>query len=213
MLVALLLATGLASADTPKPPCTGCVLETPATDKPVPLLVVLHGDRERASSAAARWHAAAKARGWALLALQCPTSEGCKDSWWQWNGDPAYIRTQIDKLAIAIERKHVALAGWSGGGTYIGLRAQAWSDFAGVVIHGGGMAPMESACPTRALPAYFLVGDRNPLHRLAIELRAYFDGCKQPVVWDLVRGGDHDREDRALDRKKAIAILDWLAHS
>jgi hypothetical protein len=29
-------------------------------------------------------------------------------------------------------------------------------------------------------------------------------------VWDLVRGGDHDKEDRSLDRKKALAILDWL---
>lgn len=30
-------------------------------------------------------------------------------------------------------------------------------------------------------------------------------------MWDLVRGGDHDKEDRALDRRKALAILDWLA--
>jgi hypothetical protein len=30
-------------------------------------------------------------------------------------------------------------------------------------------------------------------------------------VWDLVRGGDHDKEDRALDLRKALAILDWLA--
>jgi hypothetical protein len=41
-------------------------------------------------------------------------------------------------------------------------------------------------------------------------LRAWFDGCKQDVTWDLVRGGDHDKEDRALDKKRAIAILDWL---
>jgi hypothetical protein len=42
------------------------------------------------------------------------------------------------------------------------------------------------------------------------DLRRWFDGCRQDVVWDLVRGGDHDKEDRALDRKKALAILDWL---
>ena len=82
--------------------------------------------------------------------------------------------------------------------------------FSGVVIHGGGMAPQETACPVRALPAYFLVGDRNPLHRLAVELRAYFDGCKQDVVWDVLRGGEHEREHRALDVKKGAAILDWL---
>jgi poly(3-hydroxybutyrate) depolymerase len=200
-------------AKPPAPPCAGCVLEVPRTDKPVPLLVVLHGDREQASVAAARWRAAARARGWALLALQCPKSEGCKDSWWQWNGDPAYVDAQVAKLAeaIAIDPAHVALAGWSGGGTYIGLRAQAWpARFSGVVIHGGGMAPAESACPARALPAYFLLGDRNPLHRLAVELRAYFDRCKQPIVWDVLRGGEHDREHRALDAKKGVTILDWL---
>jgi hypothetical protein len=42
-------------------------------------------------------------------------------------------------------------------------------------------------------------------------LRAWFDGCKEDVVWDLVPGGDHDQEDRALDPKKALAILDWLS--
>ncbi|HEU0033043.1 MAG TPA: hypothetical protein VFQ53_20565 [Kofleriaceae bacterium] len=69
----------------------------------------------------------------------------------------------------------------------------------------------EATCPDRALPAYFLVGDRNPLHALAVALRDYFTGCHQDVVWDLVRRGDHDREDRALTTKKAVAILDWVA--
>jgi len=41
-------------------------------------------------------------------------------------------------------------------------------------------------------------------------LRACFDGCHEDLVWDLVRGGDHDKEDRALDKKKALAILDCL---
>jgi len=43
------------------------------------------------------------------------------------------------------------------------------------------------------------------------DLRAYFDRCKQDVAWDLVAGGDHDREERALDREKADLILDWMA--
>lgn len=60
-------------------------------------------------------------------------------------------------------------------------------------------------------PVYFLVGDRNPLHRLVEKLRVWVDTCKQDIVWDLVRGGDHDKEDRALDRKKVLAVLDWLS--
>jgi hypothetical protein len=60
------------------------------------------------------------------------------------------------------------------------------------------------------LPAYFLVGDRNPLHPLAKELHAFFDGCKQDVTWDVVRGADHAKEAAALTVKKADEILAWL---
>ena len=65
--------------------------------------------------------------------------------------------------------------------------------------------------PLPRFPASFLVGDRNPLHTLVKDLRTWFDDCKQDILCDLVHGGDHDKEDRALDRKKALAILDWLS--
>jgi poly(3-hydroxybutyrate) depolymerase len=196
------------------PLCVKCTLDLPTThDGGVPLLVVLHGDREHAAAAAARWRGAAKQRGWAMLALQCPTELGCKDSWWQWNGEPGWIVEQIDAAArdAPIDRSRIYLAGWSGGATYMGMHASVWpATFAALVFHGGGHEP-NADCPTPALPAYFLVGDRNPLHALVKDLRAWFDGCKQDIVWDLVNGGDHDKEERSLDRKKALAILDWLA--
>jgi poly(3-hydroxybutyrate) depolymerase len=206
VLVTLLVVTRAAFASA--------VFEPPPGKDPVPLVVVLHGDREHAPAAAARWHAAVKKKGWALLALECPADQGCKDSWWRWDGDPSWIGDQIDAVAKrrAIDRKHVYLVGWSGGGSYIGYRAQAWaSRFAALVIHGGGMAPSSSDCPDPAIPVYFLVGDRNPLHHLAKALRSYFDGCKQDVVWDLVKDGDHEKEEAALTTKKAEAILGWLA--
>jgi len=203
-----------------QPPCNGCTLELPAArgtqDAPahnLPLLVVLHGDRERAPAAAERWRGAARQRGWAVLALQCPVDQGCKDSWWQWNGDPGWIVDQVAAVAnaVPIDPARIYLAGWSGGATYLGMHAPAWSAvFAAVVIHGGGHRP-SAGCPERPLPAYFLAGDRNPFHDQVQDLRGWFDDCRQDVVWDLVRGGDHAREDRALDRRKALAILDWLA--
>jgi len=177
-----------------------------ATPAPRPLVVVLHGDREHARDAAARWRSAVNAHGWALLALDVP--EG--DSWWKWNGDPQWVIDQVAAVKQPIDREHVYLVGWSGGATYIGMHAQAWQGtFAAVVLHGGGMAPDNTACTT--LPAYFLVGDRNPLHRLAKDLRAYFEGCHAEVTWDLVKGADHEHEKTALTRKKANAILDYLA--
>lgn len=204
----------------PKPPCTGCTLDvygdTAAGAAPMPLLVVLHGDHERAAGIAAHWRAAARQREWALLSLQCPTAEQCKGSWWQWNGDPQWIRDRVSDVAaqVSIDPARTYLAGWSGGATYLGLRAAAWSEiFSAVVVHGGGMAPREdpAPCPPRALPAYFLVGDANPLHSLARELRDHFVQCRQDVQWQLIPGADHRAEDRALDGKRALAILDWLA--
>ncbi|MEO7092704.1 MAG: PHB depolymerase family esterase [Polyangiales bacterium] len=214
--VLLAVLTASAAAAPPKPPCTSCTLDVPAKlDAPVPLLVVLHGDRDHAANTAKRWRAAAKARGWALLSLECPTAEGCEGSWWQWNGDPAWVLAQVAEVqrtvGVDIDPARIYLAGWSGGATYIGMRAAWWTDLiSGVVIHGGGHRPGAN-CPASALPAYFLVGDANPLHRGAVDLRAWFDGCQHDVAWDLVKRGDHDKEERALTTAKAIAILDWLA--
>lgn len=210
----VLLLTALARADAT--PCTGCILEL--ADRrdggAVPLLVVLHGDRDHAANSAARWRAAARAKGWAVLALECPVADGCKGSWWQWNGDPAWITARVAAVTAKekIDPARIYLAGWSGGASYIGLHSPAWPEvFAAVVIHGGGEPPKTSDCPTKTLPAYFLVGDANPLHGLARDLRTWFETCKDDVVWDLVPKGDHDKESRALTKAKAAEILDWLA--
>jgi poly(3-hydroxybutyrate) depolymerase len=212
------LVAPAARAD-PAPPCTHCTLDVPAARDgepadPRPLLVVLHGDRESAKTAGARWRSAAMQRNWVVLSLQCPTDQGCRDSWWQWDGDPKWVMQQVMAITktTEIDPKRVYLAGWSGGATYIGMHAPQWTPmFAAVVIHGGGHAPAAS-CPEHPLSAYFLVGDANPLHHLMKDLRAWFDDCHQPVKWDLLRGADHERENRALDRKKALVILDWLTN-
>lgn len=181
----------------------------PSSEKPLPLLVVLHGDREKAATAAKRW----KTKDFVVLSLQCPRDKGCKGSWWQWDGDPQWIRDQIAAVKANIDPARIYAAGWSGGATYLGMRSTAWSQtFAAIVIHGGGMRPSDDACGP--VPMYFLVGDKNPLHHLAVGLRQYAEGCNAETRWDLVRGAAHAGEARALTTKKAQTVLEWLrAHA
>lgn len=180
----------------------------------MPLLVVLHGDIDHAATTAAPWIPAITARGWGLLAIECPVAEGCdKGSFWRWNGPPAWLTAQVDKVraTYAIDGRRVFLSGWSGGASYIGWHAPALAErFAAIVIHGGGVAPPARLCTKRETPVYFLVGDQNPLHHLAKELRGYFETCGHDVTWDLLPHAGHAGELAALDLAKASTILDLL---
>jgi len=217
-LLALLVACGRDAVSDPEKvveaPCEGCTFDAPPRTDPVPLLVVLHGNDETAAEAAKRWRGAALARGWAVLALQCPRVLGCDDRgrWYRWHGDPQWVFDQIATVGKRrqLDTAHFYLAGWSGGATYIGMMAPYWHRrFAAVVFHGGGQRPTSSECP-RALPAYFLVGNENPAHPAVRRLRDYWKGCGQAFEWELIEGADHASEAAALDATKAMAILQWL---
>ncbi|HEU0033044.1 MAG TPA: PHB depolymerase family esterase [Kofleriaceae bacterium] len=200
-----------------EPPCTDCKLALPdERTGALPLLVVLHGNAESAQKWFERWRGPALDSGWAVLALQCPVERGCDGGkWYQWQGDPAWVVQQVREIGrqIDIDPARTYLVAWSGGATYVGQHAPVWHrHFAAVVIHGGGSPPADDdACPARALPAYFLVGDKNPAHGGSKQLRDYFARCGQEVQWDLVEGADHKREDAALDSAKARQIIEWLA--
>jgi hypothetical protein len=92
----------------------------------------------------------------------------------------------------------------------MGLRAQELQKrFAALVYHGGGIPPPLASCAVGGAPVLFLVGDKNPLHGLAVRLRNHHDACKEEVVWKLVPGADHAAEWTALDDNGA-AIVGWL---
>ncbi|MBX3229958.1 MAG: hypothetical protein KIT84_26010 [Labilithrix sp.] len=196
-------------------PCTGCRASYPAGAEPVPLLVVLHGDGgQPPSTLVSAWEEHAAKRGVAVLALKCPVELGCKGSWWQWNGDPAWLKSQVDAFEKKrpLDRSRVWLAGWSGGASYMGLRARELGGmFAALVHHGGGVSPGGPCAPegiARA-PVYFLVGDANPLHSLAIDLRSHHEACGSEVTWKLLPRADHAAEWSALEANGG-AIADWL---
>lgn len=200
----------------PAPPCEKCTIAAPTeAARPLPLLVVMHGNHEDAATAATRWQDVAVERGYVVLSLHCPRGAGCDDGmWYRWKTTPAWITEQVRAVirAMPIDQTKIYAAGWSGGATAIGMHAPVLDEmFAGVVFHGGGQPPLTTKeCPARALPAYFLVGDANPAHPAAVRLRDYFERCNQELTWDLLPGAGHGREDEALDRAKAGEILDWL---
>jgi poly(3-hydroxybutyrate) depolymerase len=204
-----------ADATEHTPPCSGCTLDVAsASTDPVPLVVVLHGDTDNGRERATKWRAAVMQRGWALLSLDCPEQLGCSDgSWYKWRHDPGWVREQVREVVARtrIDTSRIYLVGWSGGATFIGKHLDEWPRmFAATVIHGGGVPPKSSECPSRAFPAYFLVGDKNPAHGGAKRLRAYFESCGQDVRWDLLPGANHPKEDAALTTEKASEILRWL---
>lgn len=178
-----------------------------------PLLVALHGDGESAASIRAVWEKPATARGIVVYAPACPRSEGCaSQSWWKWDGSPAWLLRQIDALAEtrAIDRDRTWIAGWSGGGTYVAWNTQEMERaFAALVIVGGGVRPKDSRCSDPRSSVYFLGGDANPLHYLTDELHDFYVRCGHDVTWTVLHGADHAGERRALVEHRE-AILDWL---
>lgn len=205
-LAVSLLPISAAAAPQKDFPCKGCLFENNG-DR---LLVVLHGDNQNAAAMAAPWSKPAAAHKVSLLLAQCPQDLGCKDSFWKWNGDPKWLDGLVDAVAKqqTIDAKRVWLAGWSGGASYLGMYAFRLDRFAAITFDGGGLAPF-GLCPKRTLPAYFLVGDKNPYHHYAVDLRDALSKCGGEIEWDLRKGADHPAEWTALN-KTADKILTWL---
>ncbi len=196
-------------------PCASCLRDDPkATGRP--LVVVLHGDGQTAQAARAPFHALAVERDIGLFVPTCPRGEGCSaGSYWRWNGDPSWLRLRVSEYARAIgsDPSRIAVAGWSGGASYLGYRLpELGAEYSVVAFLGGGMAPAITSCePSAARPAYFLVGDKNPYHGLAKELRASAERCGYAVSWNLLPGADHAGEWRAVSsRDRMGALLDFI---
>jgi MYXO-CTERM domain-containing protein len=196
-------------------PCASCLRDDPKTTGR-PLVVVLHGDGQPAQAARAPFHALAVERDIGLFVPTCPRSEGCSaGSYWRWNGDPSWLRLRVAEYARAIgsDPSRIAVVGWSGGASYLGYRLpELGAEYNVVAFLGGGMAPAITGCePSAARPAYFLVGDKNPYHGLAKELRAAADRCGYAVSWNLLPGADHAGEWRAVSsRDRMGALLDFI---
>jgi phospholipase/carboxylesterase len=90
-----------------------------STDRPSPLIVMLHGAGHKATDVVEPWSAAAEKHGFLLLA---PTSRGIT---WNINSAPACADADFIDRALAlvlaraaVDPRHLALAGFSDGATF-----------------------------------------------------------------------------------------------
>jgi poly(3-hydroxybutyrate) depolymerase len=199
-------------------PCPGCAVEAPARGEKLPLLVVLHGDGADVAALVAAWRPHAAARGYVLFAPRCPKAEGCRDSWWKWGGDPAWLLRQIDAVAarFKVDPGRVFAAGWSGGATYLGMNVQRFAArLAGLAWIGGGHPPTESReCAARKPPLYVLIGERDTMRQYAEPGRDFVRGCGHEVNWDLRRGKGHQDALKLVGKADGRTVLEWLeAHA
>ena len=212
-LLLVVVSTRVAAAE--EPPCKGCRLALPPASPDgakVPLLVVLHGDHQPTATPHDAWTRLALKHGIGVLTLACPADLGCKGSYWQWDGDPSWVSAQVAKVEATrqVDRDRLWIAGWSGGATWLGMHAQSFAQtFAATIIHGGGLAPRAPGCGDTKASVYFLVGDKNPLHQLAVGLREHYRTCDADLSWDLVRGADHGGEWASLASHGA-KLVEWL---
>jgi poly(3-hydroxybutyrate) depolymerase len=225
--------TGGAPGDS-SGPCPSCLVHVPPSYSPatpMPLVVALHGDEGRDFGLAsatqgviASWRDAADRAAFIVLAPACPAAEGCDGAWSDWLAaenydlDPATI-AWLDAQVDAIEHEyniatdHEDLAGYSGGGYWLGYFAQARaSRYAGVAFVAGGMPAYAAynGCPACKIPGYFLVGDSDPRTAQIDQLASSFQQCDEEVKSDVIAGGTHESTIASLTSGKADAILSWL---
>lgn len=180
---------------------------------PNPLLVALHGDEGAPSIIVNYWQGAALDAGYILFAPECPRSEGCTGSWWQWNHSMAWLFAQVDLVAAEynIDLSRVYASGASGGAFYLGYRADELAPrFAGVNYLSGGYHALSGVCPVCPLPAYILDGDQDYTLYGAEYARDYFLACGSETVYDLLPGVTHQGVAFALAAGKGAAILQWF---
>jgi len=137
-------------------------------DKPVPLLVALHGSNRNGLSIAEKWKDLAAKEGFVLVA---PDSINTA-SWNTPVDGPDFLHELISDLKskYPIDERRMYVYGHSGGAVfalYMGLFESEY--FAAVAIHAGALRPDDDAVAkraTRKIPFYIAVGTVDPFFPL-----------------------------------------------
>lgn len=139
-----------------------------SAEKPVPLLVALHGSNRNGLSIAEKWKDLATKEGFVLLAPDASTSAG----WVSPADGPDFLHELISDLTkkYPIDTRRMYVYGHSGGATfalYMGLFESEY--FAAVAIHAGALRHDDDVIvkrATRKIPIYIAVGTVDPFFPL-----------------------------------------------
>ncbi len=214
-------------------PCPGCIVEVPGgsrASRPVPMVVLLHGDEGAPGEINASVGPAALRQRMIVFAPQCPSALGCRledgagastNSWWGWlqysrGYSDAWLGDQIERIesTYPVDRRRVYLVGWSGGADYLGWYALEHSAaFAGVAFVSGGV-PYHPACPSTRLAGYFLLGAADPRYQSGqpVAVKSILARCGGTTRLVVLPGADHAGAMLALSNSGyATRMLDWLS--
>lgn len=164
-------------------------------DRPVPLLIMLHGAEGEARSAVTLLRPHAEARGFAVLA---PESRG---SHWVPNGagepqpDVDFVQAALRRLynSLEIDPRRVAIAGFSNGATFGLALTLANGDWvsAGLVFSAGGAARVVRRGRPRLAVVHGRLDPGPPFERARDEIARPLREAGYPVSWQPFDGGHH----------------------
>ena len=196
-------------------PCKGCITIFPknlAPEDKIPMLVLLHGDEGYPDKILKSWKKACKEQGIILFAPKCPKSEGCKKSWWKWDGDPDWLLDEVDTIIeeLPVDIKKLYLAGWSGGATYMTFHIDEFSQkFTALSFVAGGVHPSE--CPSKNIPVHILVGEKDLMRKYVDPFYEFMENnCKSILYFEMMDNVSHLGTFKKLKKGKAKEIIEWL---
>lgn len=205
-------------------PCKRCTTDIPKksfeSNKPMAVLLALHGDHGDAMQMLNAWLSSTSKAGVILVALRCPVELACPPaaSWWQWYQTPGHsekwLGEQIDKVTAEynVDLDKVYATGFSGGASYLGYYIPTHADrFAAVAYTAGGHRYIEN-CPSCKIPTYFTIGSTDGMIEPFVKpLWRYFDECGgHEMVWDELPAIGHVAMLGALRTGHGDRVLKWL---
>jgi predicted esterase len=184
----------------------------PASDGPLPVVVLLHGSGRNGGIMVDLWKDLAAREHLILVAPDADDTAG----WMIKMDPPSFLHAAVDQVAAkhAVDRNRIYLFGHSSGAEYALLLAILDSHyFAAIALHAGALQPENDrlfAYAGRRVPLAIWVGDRDSLFPLDIvtATKKEFESNGFPIKLTIV--ANHDHNYYAISNEIDAGVWDFL---